>query len=99
MARDIQALDQGQLDFMWNFLKIGNGNPNIPALKEHLDNLRQLMIQKTAGQEKYAKSSDVCFDDLSTICCCIIIETMQVYLSGGLNIIEKDLKSKLEVPG
>ena len=48
----IEELDRGQLDLMWNFLKMGNGKPNIAALKENLDALRQLKIQKTEGQEK-----------------------------------------------
>ena len=101
MKRDVKALDTGQLDLMWNFLKFGNGKPNISLLRENLDNLRQLMIQKTGGQEKYAHSADVDMDDLSTICCCICIETMQLYLSGGLDLIEEFLKPRevLEISG
>ena len=33
----IEELDNGQLDFMFNFLKFGNGKSNIPALKKHLN--------------------------------------------------------------
>ena len=76
----VENLDRGQLDLMWNFLKMGNGKPNIAALKENLDALRQMMIQKTGGQEPYGKSHEILFDDLGTIINCIVIETMQLYL-------------------
>ncbi len=84
----VENLDKGQLGLMWNFLKMGSSKPNIPALKEHLDALRQLMIQKTAGQEPYSKSHEIPIEDLGTIINCIVIETMQIYLSGGLDKLE-----------
>lgn len=90
MKHNIEELDRGQLDFMWNFLRFDCGQKsNIPALKEHLDMLRQAMIQKTGGQEKYKDSHDVDFNDLGTIINCIVIETMQLYLSGDLDKLEK----------
>ena len=68
MAKNtIEELDRGQLELMWNFLKMGNGKPNIAALKENLNALRQLMIQKTAGQETYRKSYEIQYEDLGTI--------------------------------
>ena len=89
----LEELDRGQLDFMWNFLKMGSGKPNIESLKRHLDMLRQLMIQKTGGQDNYKKSYEIGFEDLGTIVNCIVIETMQLYLSGGLEKIEKEVKN------
>lgn len=89
----IEELDRGQLELMWNFLKMGNGKPNIAALKENLDALRQLMIQKTGGQEKYRKSHEISKDDLGTIINCIVIETMQLYLSGGLDKLEEEFNN------
>ena len=86
----VENLDRGQLDLMWSFLQMGNGKPNIAALKENLDELRQMMIQKTGGQEKYIKSHEVTWDDLGTIINCIVIETMQLYLSGGLDKLEQE---------
>ena len=86
----IEELDRGQLDLMWSFLQMGNGKPNIAALKENLNALRQLMIQKTGGQEPYRKSHEISFDDLGTIINCIVIETMQLYLSGGLDKLEQE---------
>lgn len=47
------------------------------------------MIQKTGGQEKHKDSQDVCLDDVGTIINCILIETMQLYLSGDLDKLEK----------
>lgn len=86
----VENLDCGQLDLMWSFLRMGSGKPNISALKENLDALRQMMIQKTAGQEQYGKSHEIPFDDLGTIINCIVIETMQLYLSGGLDRLERE---------
>lgn len=81
----VENLDRGQLELMWSFLKMGNGMPNISALKGNLDLLRQMMIQKTAGQDPYGKSHEIPYEYLDTIINCIVIETMQLYLSGGLD--------------
>lgn len=89
----IENLDRGQLELMWNFLKMGNGKPNIAALKENLDALRRLMIQKTGGQEPYRKSHEIPMDDLGTIINCIVIETMQLYLSGALDKLEVEFNN------
>lgn len=78
-----------QLDTMWNFLKFKHGQKaNIPALKENLDSLRVLLTQKSAGQPKYSKADYVSFDDLDTVVNCIVIESMQLYLSGDLDRLE-----------
>lgn len=90
MKHTIEELDRGQLDLMWNFLRFDCGQKSdIPTLKEHLDMLRQAMIQKTGGQEKHKDSHDVSFNDVGTIINCIVIETMQLYLSGDLDKLEK----------
>lgn len=90
MKHTIEGFDRGQLDLMWDFLRFDCGQKSdIPALKEHLDMLRQVMIQKIGGQEKYKDSQDVDFNDLGTIINCIVIETMQLYLSGDLDKLEK----------
>lgn len=84
----VENLDNGQLGLMWNFLKMGSGKPNIPVLKEHLDALRQLLIQKTGGEQSCSKAFEIPFEDADTIINCIVIETMQIYLSGGLDKLE-----------
>lgn len=79
-----------QLDTMWDFLKYQHGQQaDIPALMGHLNDLRQLMTQKSAGQPKYSKADYVSFDDLDTIVNCIVIEAMQLYLSGDLDRLER----------
>lgn len=88
----VENLDRGQLDLMFSFLKFGNGKPNIAALKENLDALRQIMIQKTAGQKPYRKPYEIPFGDIGTIVNNIAIEAMQLYLSGGLDKLENDEK-------
>lgn len=89
---NLEELDKGQLDFMWNFLRLKCGQKsNIPLLKQNLDKLRQLMTQKTGGQEPYKKADDVSFEDFGTIINCIVIETMQLYLSGDLDRLEQSL--------
>lgn len=79
-----RRLDEGQFDLMWSFLQMGKQQANVPALKELCDQLRQAMIQKTAGQRDdpnfYTK-----FEDLGTIINSIVIETMCLYLSGKLD--------------
>ena len=84
-------LDMGQLELMWNFLRFGAQRPNVPALKDLCEQLRQAMIQKTAGQRKGDPEHYIdLFNDTGTIINCIVIETMALYLSGGLDRLEGD---------
>lgn len=85
----IQELDAGQLGLMWSFLMLGKQKSNIPVLKQFCDQLRQAMIQKTAGQRKDDPGHYVDFRDLGTIVNNIVIETMCLYLSGDLDRLEK----------
>lgn len=87
MKPTLEALDMGQLDMMWNFLRMGSQKPNVSALKENCNLLRKAMIQKTAGQRA---DGGVSFDDIGTIINCIVIETMCLYLSGSLDKIGDD---------
>jgi hypothetical protein len=80
----IKNLDEGQLDVMWSFLRAGMVKPNVPALIENCDLLRQAMIQKTAGQRSDDPGASVSFDDLGTIINSIVIEAMALRLSGDL---------------
>ncbi len=84
----VKHLDERQLDMMWNFLHMGYQKPNIPALKENLDAIRQMMIQKTAGQDGYSTDEAISFDDLQTHINCVVIESMCLYLSGALDKLE-----------
>lgn len=84
----IGKLDSGQLDVMWNFLRFKGKGVNIKeieSLEKSLDELRTLMIQKSAGQpNRESKTSGyVEFEDLETVLNSIVIETMWIYLGGG----------------
>ena len=84
----VKRLDEGQLEMMWNFLRMGYQKPNIPALKESLDAIRQMMIQKTSGQDGYSTNEAIDFDDLQTYINFVVIESMCLYLSGELDKLE-----------
>lgn len=83
-----KRLDEGQLEMMWNYLRMGYQKANIPALKGLCDQLRQAMIQKTGGQRKDDPTEYVPLDDIGTIGNSIVIETMALYLSGALDRLE-----------
>lgn len=89
----VKRLDNGQLEFTYNFLRMGYQKPNVPALKELCDKLRQAMIQKTAGQRDDDPKEYVSFDDLPTIINCIVIEAMALHLSGALDKLEKVIEN------
>ena len=78
---DINKVENDMFDSMWAFLEMGHIKSNYPALKEACIELRQMMVQKTAGQRKN-KKSDISFDNLSRVKNTIIIEAMALVLSG-----------------
>lgn len=84
---DPERLRPDGFDMMWSFLLMGDQKSNIPALKEHLETLRNAMLQKTAGQ-RANKPKDVDFDDIPALCNCIVMEAMALYLSGDLDKLE-----------
>jgi hypothetical protein len=86
---NVKNLDAGQFDLMWSFLRMGYQKANIPALKGLCNQLRQAMIQKTAGQRDDPKFYTQ-FEDISTIINSIVIETMALYLSGELDKLEEN---------
>ena len=69
------------LDTMWSFMQIGGLKSNYPALKEACIELRQMMMQKTAGQRK-DRPKDIPFDNLERVKATIIVEAMALVLSG-----------------
>lgn len=94
MIPTVELLDYGQLDFMFNFLRMGHQKANIPALKDMCDKLRQIMIQNIDGDD----SKHVPFKDTGTLVNSIVIETMCLYLSGALDRLERldDAQEKRE---
>ena len=85
---DSQRVRRDALDAMWNFLQMGGTKANIPALKEHCEMLQRMLMQKTAGQEGYRKSTDVDFGNLDAVTNVIVIEAMALWLSGELDRLE-----------
>ena len=88
MKPTLKALDDGQLKLMWNFLRMGHQKPNIPALKENLEAIRQAMIQKTGGNRPDDPHYYTNHDDIGTHINCVVIEAMCLYLSGQLDLME-----------
>lgn len=86
VKRTTKALDAGQLDLMFNFLRMGHQRPNIPALKEHLEAIRQAMIQKTGGNRPEDPPYYTDHDDIGTHINCVVVEAMCLYLSGRLDV-------------
>ena len=71
------------LDTMWSFMQMGGLKSNYPALKEACMELRQMMMQKTAGHRK-DRPHDIPFDNLERVKATIIVEAMALVLSGDL---------------
>lgn len=59
-------------------------------LKQAVNDLCHLTMQKTAGQKKYAKAVDLSFDDLDGIKWTILIEAVILVLSGKLDGMEDE---------
>ena len=72
-------------DTMWKFLMDHGQKANIPALKEYVYDLIGMTTQKTAGQERYKKSSHINFDELEMTMMSIVIEATALVLSGELD--------------
>lgn len=85
MIPTVELLDYGQLDYMFNFLRMGHQKANIPALKDMCDKLRQIMIQNIDGDD----SKHVPFKDTGALVNSIVIETMCLYLSGALDRLDR----------
>lgn len=89
---NIKELDAGQLELMWNFLKFGEAKlelRDIKDLEKNLNNIRQLMVQKTGGQPQYANASDLLIDDLGTYINFVVIAAMRIFLAGGLDVLRE----------
>lgn len=71
---------------LWTALR--NQKPNIPLLKEAVDELCHMLTQKTAGQRKN-KPKDVPFDSLPRIKMTVLVEATALVLSGALDELER----------
>ena len=82
-AIDNNRLENDMIDHMWSFLQMGGLKSNYPALKKACMEMRQMMMQKTAGQRKDCPK-DIPFDNLERVKATIIVEAMALVLSGDL---------------
>lgn len=89
----IENWQEEQFDTMWSFLQMGGRKSDIPSLKEHCMMLRQMLMQKTAGQRR-DKKSDIPFDHLDTVKNIIVVEAMALVLSGDLDKLEAEIESE-----
>lgn len=75
-------------DTMWTFLQMGQQKSNISQLKKTIQDLIQMMTQKTAGQKVNTK--DISLEqnfDMTIIT--IVLESVALYLSGDLDKLER----------
>ena len=94
----IKNLDDGQLSFMWNFLKLRKEpliKDDVRCVKETLDKIRQALIQKTGGQRNDDPNGYVPFEDVGTYVNILVCEVMTLYLHGGLDELENILPDEL----
>ena len=87
------SINDDGFDVMWSFLMMGGQKANYPALKEACMDLRQMMMQKTAGQRKDRKK-DLPWTEFEQVVRCIVIEAMALVLSGEWERLEEDLHDK-----
>lgn len=66
---------------MWHFMEMGGLKANYPALKEACMEMRQMIMQKTAGQRK-DRPKDIPWENWERVKVTIICEAMALVLSG-----------------
>ena len=97
---NLRELDEGQLHMMWSFLKLQHKNTctkeDVRMLKEHLDIIRQAMVQKTAGQRDTDPDTYVDFVDIGTYINFVVIDALQLRIYGGLDVLEEVLPNEKE---
>lgn len=69
------------LDTMWHFMEMGGLKANYPALKEACMEMRQMIMQKTAGQRK-DRPKDIPWENWERVKVTIVCEAMALVLSG-----------------
>ena len=80
-AIDNTRLENDMIDHMWSFLQMDGLKSDYPALKEACMEMRQMMLQKTAGQRK-DRPKYIPFNNLERVKATIIVEAMALVLSG-----------------
>lgn len=92
-----EKVKRDSLNTMWAFMEMGAQKPNVPFLIECCERLKRCMTQKTAGQPEYAKAGDERFEtSLDQLMNFIIIETMCLWLSGGLEKLKEEQSDDMD---
>ena len=89
----LQNLDSGQLDLMWSMMQLGGieaDNHDVDDLIEYADKIRQVLIQKTAGQRSNNPNGYVSFDDLGTYINLLVLEVLTLRVGGRLEMMYKE---------
>ena len=84
---DDKKVKYDALDTMLAFVRMGGYQlhpADISSLKDHGEQLRHLLTQKTAGQRR-DKREDIDFHELDAITNSIVIGAMVLYMSGSLD--------------
>ena len=95
----LQELDAGQLDLMWNFLRISKKKPDkqtVQNLINHIDVIRKAMMQKNAGQEKYSKKDAVDIADIGTYINFVVLDVMALRVDGVLDMLLETISKQEE---
>lgn len=88
MNNELKAKAEENLENFALWTAFQNQKPNIPLLKEAVDELCHMLTQKTAGQRKN-KPKDVPFDILPRVKMTILVEATVLVLSGVLDRLEE----------
>ena len=85
----ISNLDAGQLDFMWNMLKLGGFKPSsadVRCMIENTDAVRQAFIQKSGGHDRRSDPKEyVRAEDIGTHINLIVLSALSLRVSGVLD--------------
>ena len=88
--------DKRGFDTMFAFSQMDNRKPNIPILKKSIQDLMQMMTQKTSGRGKNDIDWEENFD-MTVIT--ILLESIPLYLNGDLEKLERLERAKQRAKG
>ena len=91
---NLKDLDAGQLEFMWDMMKLRKGGASkndVQALKGYLDAIRQAMVQMTGGEQACPDSVSVPLSDVGTYINMAIVAALWLRVTGALDKLEEIL--------
>ena len=91
---NLKDLDAGQLEVMWDMMKLRKGGASkndVQALKGYLDAIRQAMVQMTGGEQACSDSVSVPLSDVGTYINMAIVAALWLRVTGALDKLEEIL--------